>query len=206
MPLPTGYWVPCQFAGAAIRQPGGAELEPTGTSLRRMTSRSIEPYSEPRPAIRILTLAHRVSGPSGGVRSFPGSTRSLSPATPTQSTWMLNRERRPDTISYKDLYQTSSQAGLPIQITVQRQAQLRPAVGFAWRPFGEETVVRGGYGIFYESRGHQRTAELQFPSVPPQRNRQRHSQCGSNAHPRRLLPGSPIRAIRGNLRLVRLCR
>src|SRR5690606_32483648 len=35
---------------------------------------------------------------------------------------------------YKDLIQTSSQAGLPIQITATDTAQWAPRFGFAWRP------------------------------------------------------------------------
>jgi hypothetical protein len=26
-----------------------------------------------------------------------------------------------------------------------------PRIGFAWRPFGEQTVIRGGYGVFFDS-------------------------------------------------------
>jgi hypothetical protein len=51
---------------------------------------------------------------------------------------------------FKDLIQTSSQAGLPLSITSPDRRQWAPRFGFAWRPFGEKTVVRGGYGIFYE--------------------------------------------------------
>lgn len=50
----------------------------------------------------------------------------------------------------RDLIQTSSTAGLPYSITHPDKRQWAPRFGFAWRPFSERTVVRGGYGIFYE--------------------------------------------------------
>src|SRR5882757_5929672 len=46
--------------------------------------------------------------------------------------------------------QTSSQAGLPYSITSTDRTQFGPRIGFAWRPLGNDTVVRGGFGIFYE--------------------------------------------------------
>ncbi|WP_348267197.1 carboxypeptidase-like regulatory domain-containing protein [Edaphobacter paludis] len=49
--------------------------------------------------------------------------------------------------------QTSSQAGLPYSITYTDRTQFGPRVGFAWRPLGNDTVVRGGFGIFYEPEG-----------------------------------------------------
>ncbi|HZT37815.1 MAG TPA: carboxypeptidase regulatory-like domain-containing protein [Bryobacteraceae bacterium] len=51
---------------------------------------------------------------------------------------------------FKDYIQTTHQAGLPISVTYPDKAQWAPRFGFAWRPFGERTVLRGGYGIFYE--------------------------------------------------------
>ena len=52
---------------------------------------------------------------------------------------------------FKDFIQTSNQAGLPLSITSPDKNQWAPRFGFAWRPFGERTVLRGGYGIFYET-------------------------------------------------------
>lgn len=46
--------------------------------------------------------------------------------------------------------QTSSQAGLPLSITATDKTQWAPRFGLAWRPLGERTVLRGGYGIFFE--------------------------------------------------------
>jgi hypothetical protein len=51
---------------------------------------------------------------------------------------------------FENRIQTSSQAGLPLSITKTDRAQFGPRVGFAWQAFGERTVVRGGYGLFYE--------------------------------------------------------
>lgn len=50
----------------------------------------------------------------------------------------------------RDLIQTSSEAGLPYSITRPDKNQWAPRFGFAWRPIGERTVLRGGYGIFFE--------------------------------------------------------
>ena len=65
---------------------------------------------------------------------------------------------------YKDLIQTSSQAGLPLSITEQSKNNWAPRGGIAWRPFGDKTVVRAGYGIFYESEGT--SGRLNFNFLP----------------------------------------
>ena len=49
--------------------------------------------------------------------------------------------------------QTSSQAGLPYSITYTDRTQFGPRVGFAWQPLGPDTVIRGGFGMFYEPEG-----------------------------------------------------
>jgi hypothetical protein len=65
---------------------------------------------------------------------------------------------------FSDLIQTSSQAGLPLNITKNNNRQIAPRLGFAWRPLGENTVVRGGYGIFYETEGTD--GRLNFNFIP----------------------------------------
>ena len=72
---------------------------------------------------------------------------------------------------FGDLIQTSSQAGLPLNITKNDTKQIAPRLGFAWRPFGDRTVVRGGYGTFYEAEGTSGRSEFQLPAVQPQRDR-----------------------------------
>ncbi len=51
---------------------------------------------------------------------------------------------------FSQYIQTSKTAGLPYSITKTDANQWAPRIGLAWRPFGDKTVVRGGYGIFYE--------------------------------------------------------
>ena len=65
---------------------------------------------------------------------------------------------------FSDLIQTSSQAGVPLNITKNDNRQIAPRLGVAWRPFGENTVVRGGYGIFYEAEGTD--GRLNFNFIP----------------------------------------
>jgi hypothetical protein len=48
--------------------------------------------------------------------------------------------------------QTTQQAGLPYNLTYTDLVQFAPRLGFAWHPT-EKTVVRGGFGSFYEPEG-----------------------------------------------------
>jgi hypothetical protein len=63
----------------------------------------------------------------------------------------------------RNLIQTSSEAGLPYSITYPDRKQWGPRFGLAWRPFGETTVIRGGYGIFYETEYSDRRVNLFMP-------------------------------------------
>ena len=42
-----------------------------------------------------------------------------------------------------------SRSGWTISLATDRK-QFAPRFGFAWRPVGDATVIRGGYGLFYE--------------------------------------------------------
>ena len=48
--------------------------------------------------------------------------------------------------------QTTSDVGLPYNLTYPDKLQFGPRVGFAWRP-DLKTVVRGGFGMYYEPEG-----------------------------------------------------
>jgi hypothetical protein len=48
--------------------------------------------------------------------------------------------------------QTTDQAHLPYSVTYTDRTQFAPRFGFSWHPY-ESTVVRGGFGMFYEPEG-----------------------------------------------------
>ena len=64
---------------------------------------------------------------------------------------------------FGDIIQTSSQAGVPIQLTANDTNQWAPRIGFAYR-LGDRTVIRGGYGMFYEAEGT--SGRLNFNFLP----------------------------------------
>ena len=63
----------------------------------------------------------------------------------------------------KNLIQTSTEAGLPYSITYPDKKQFGPRFGLAWRPFGATTVIRGGYGLFYEGEYTDGRVNLKMP-------------------------------------------
>jgi hypothetical protein len=64
---------------------------------------------------------------------------------------------------FGDLIQTSSQAGVPLQLTSNDAKQWAPRAGFAYR-LGDRTVIRGGFGVFYEAEGT--SGRLNFHFLP----------------------------------------
>jgi len=76
------------------------------------------------------------------------------PIIVSSSTDSINLNAQPDASTgyalYKSYIQTTHQAGLPLTVTNIDRLQFAPRVGFAYRPFGNKTVIRGGYGQFYQ--------------------------------------------------------
>ncbi len=103
---------------------------------------------------------------------------------------------------FGDLIQTSSQAGLPIQLTENDLGQWAPRVGFAYR-LGDRTVLRGGYGMFYEAEGTSGRLNFHFLpfSMSETVNATNPGTVVPNANDGRLLPWRAVRLLGRQRRL-----
>ena len=84
---------------------------------------------------------------------------------------------------------------MPLNITKNDNRQIAPRLGFAWRPFGDNMVVRGGYGIFYEAEGTD--GRLNFNFIPFRVSETVTAAVNAvpNAHARGLLAGCSGRDV-----------
>ena len=93
---------------------------------------------------------------------------------------------------------------MPLNITKNDNRQIGPRLGFAWRPFGDNMVVRGGYGIFYEAEGTD--GRLNFNFIPFRISET--VTAAVNAVPTRTLPdfwlGAPVGTSLGSVTWVPL--
>jgi hypothetical protein len=90
------------------------------------------------------------------------------PVIVSSNTSSVNLNAQPDApVGYAifgSLIQTTHTAGLPLTVTNISRDLLGPRFGFAWRPFGEKTVIRGGVGQYYQIEST--NVRLNFNFIP----------------------------------------
>jgi len=83
-------------------------------------------------------------------------------------------------INSSDNYiQTSTQAGLPYSITYTDSHAVRSTRRLCLAGLGNGTVIRGGFGIFYEPEGTSGRVKPQYSSLPAVGDSQPDAECRS---------------------------
>jgi Carboxypeptidase regulatory-like domain len=90
------------------------------------------------------------------------------PVIVSSSSDSINLNAQPDAAVGLSIYgayiQTTHQAGLPLTVTNISRDQFAPRFGFAWRPFDDKTVIRGGIGQYYQVEST--NVRLNFNFIP----------------------------------------
>ena len=135
---------------ARSRPTPSAASRPTGTSTSRTTSGRRPPEPQPRTALRVFAVGLRATAASSAPSIRPRRGRSSWPARRTRSTSPRSSRGPPPTRSSGTSSRRAARPACPCPSPARTPRSSARASASPGGPFGDKTVLRGGYGIFFE--------------------------------------------------------